>query len=82
VVNGFVALGAGADDFGFERDDPRIKFGNRKRIKVELDQEGERVAGTRWWRDVVGIHSAMVKGAAGAVNLGLCQSAGRGNLWR
>ena len=68
MVNRLVALGEGTDDFGFERHDTRVEFGNRKRVKIQLDQLGKRVAGSRRWRDVVGIHAAMVKDSGGAVN--------------
>jgi hypothetical protein len=68
VVNGFVAFGARPDDFSLKRLNPRIKFGDRIGIKVERDQKGERVAGTRRWRDVVGVHDIMVTDGSGAVN--------------
>jgi hypothetical protein len=68
VVNSFIALGTGADDFGLKRDDPRIELGDRIGIEVKLDQKSERVAGARRRRDVVGIHTPMVKDVAGGVN--------------
>jgi hypothetical protein len=80
VVNSLVALCASADDFGFKRDDAGIQFGDRVGIKVELDQKGERVAGTRGWGDVVGIHITMVKERGGAVNSRLCRGAGADNM--
>lgn len=69
MVNTFIAVGAGADDFGFECGDARVEFGDRIGIEILLYRKGKRVAGTRGWRDVVGIHGAMVKDRGAAVNL-------------
>lgn len=64
-------MSAGSHELSLQDSDPCVELGNRIRVEVLLCRKGQRVSGSRRWRDVVGIHLQSVAEPRPAVNRSL-----------